>query len=68
MKVGEYIKELEKYNPSLIIKKSLPTRDDCFLLNPIKPKIIMVDDWHDRETDSGTLISYSYEKKPILVI
>lgn len=69
MTVAEYIKELQKYDPELPIKKSVPTRDNCSLQEPIKPKIIMVDDWRYREEpESGAYLRYSYEKKPILVI
>ena len=68
MTVAEYIKELQKYNPELPIKKSVPTRDDCILQEPIEPKIIMVDDWHEGTTKSGYSYSYTYEKKPIIVI
>lgn len=69
MTVAEYIKELQKYNPELPIKKSVPTRDNCILQEPSEPKIIMVDDWHYREeTKSGIALRYTYEKKPIIVI
>lgn len=68
MTVAEYIKELQKYNPKMRLKKSVPTRDDCAFLEPPMPKVIMVDDWHEGVTKSGYSYSYSYEKKPILVI
>lgn len=69
MKVKEYIRELEKYNPNMEIKKSIPTRDDCFLQEPIKPSVIMVDVYKEVETKTGTLLSYTYsEQKPILLI
>lgn len=68
MKTGEYIKELQKYNLDLPLFKSVPLRDDCAFQKPIEPKIIMVDDWHYKETKSGTILSYTYEKKPILVM
>lgn len=68
MTIGEYIKELQKYNPELPIKKSVPSRDSCSFQEPIEPKIIMVDDWHEGITQNGYNYSYSYEKKPILVI
>ena len=68
MKVSEYIKELEKYNPNMLIEKSIPMRDDCIFQEPTEPKIMMVDDWHTGETKSGYSYRYTYEKKPILVI
>lgn len=68
MTIEKYIKELQKYNPELPIKKSVLTRDDCILQEPIEPKIIMVDDWHEGTTKNGYSYSYSYEEKPILVI
>jgi hypothetical protein len=46
----------------------VPTRDDCILQEPIEPKIIMVDDWHEGVTEGGYSYSYTYEKKPIIVI
>ena len=69
MTVAEYIKELQKHNPELPIKKFVPTRDNCIFQEPIEPKITMVDDWHYiEETESGISFKYTYEKKPILVI
>lgn len=68
MTVAEYIKELQKYNLELPIKKSVPTCDNCILQEPIEPKIMMVDDWHEGVTKSEYSYSYSYEKKPIIVI
>ena len=68
MTIEEYIKELQKYNPKIQLKKSVPTRDDCVFYEPPMPKIIMIDDWHEGTTKSGYSYSYSYEKKPILVI
>lgn len=68
MTLLEYIKELELFNPNLPIKKSIPQIDNCIFQEPIKPQIIMVDDWHGGTTKSGYCYRYTYEKKPILVI
>ena len=50
------------------LKKLVLTIDDCALVEPLIPKIEMVDDWHNGETKSGYCYGYTYEKKPILVI